>query len=278
MDHHENLLPIGLFSQLTTISVRMLRHYQEQEILTPAAIDSFTGYRYYGADQVLVAQWIVNLRNAGFSIPAIREILERRDDPERVHAILATQRHRLEIEKAQLKATMAAFDTISSYLKESTMEITVRTTEIPTMTVASLRRILPSYNDEGILWNEIGPLMEQSGVEMPDHHEGLGGATFHDPDYRESDVDVEIWLQVSGPFTATAPLKCVEMPAQKVAVATLIGSYDGMAQVSAALGAYIAQHNLHTGSMFSIYRVSPAQNPDPSSWVTDVCLPLLQAE
>lgn len=47
-----------------------------------------------------------------------------------------------------------------------------------------------------------------------------------------------------------------------------------MPEVTAALGAYIAAHDLSTGPMLNIYRVSPAQNPDPAAWVTEVCFPV----
>lgn len=46
-----------------------------------------------------------------------------------------------------------------------------------------------------------------------------------------------------------------------------------MPSVTSAIGAFIAENRLRTGPMFNIYRVSPAQNPDPSSWITDVCFP-----
>ncbi|MDR0594315.1 MAG: MerR family DNA-binding transcriptional regulator [Bifidobacteriaceae bacterium] len=47
MEHRPEGLPrIGLFSRLTAISVRMLRHYQEQGVLEPAEVDPFTGYRF----------------------------------------------------------------------------------------------------------------------------------------------------------------------------------------------------------------------------------------
>jgi effector-binding domain-containing protein len=170
----------------------------------------------------------------------------------------------------------AAFDRINAYLQESSMDINVRQLRMPAMTVAALRRVLPSYNDEGELWREIGPLMEASGAQMPDHDEGVGGATFHDPEYRESDVDVEVWLSVAAPFAPMAPLECHEVPAREVVVATLLGSYDGMPEVSAAVGTFIAAHDLRTGPMFNIYRVSPAQNPDPSTWITDVCVPIVE--
>jgi DNA-binding transcriptional MerR regulator/effector-binding domain-containing protein len=276
MEHRgEGLLRIGLFSRLTAISVRMLRYYQEQGVLEPSAIDPFTGHRLYAPAQLTEAHWIVRLRDAGLPVSEIGEIMANRGDPERLRAIMSAHGERLSDEHARLDAMSAAFDRMNAYLQGSTMDINVRQIRLPAMTVAALRRVLPTYGDEGTLWQEIGPLMGRSGVMMPDHEQGIGGATFHDPEYRESDVDVEVWLQVAAPFTPAAPLECHSVPARDVVVATLLGSYDGMAEVTAALGSYIAANNLRTGPMFNIYRVSPMQNPDPAAWVTDVCLPLL---
>ncbi|MBI8989767.1 MerR family DNA-binding transcriptional regulator [Corynebacterium meridianum] len=39
-------LRIGVFSQLTGISVRMLRYYGTHRVLIPAATDPATGYRF----------------------------------------------------------------------------------------------------------------------------------------------------------------------------------------------------------------------------------------
>lgn len=276
MEHDgRGLLRIGLFSRLTAISVRMLRYYQEQHVLEPFVIDPFTGHRFYAPDQLTDAHWIVRLRDAGLPVSEIGEIMANQGDPERLRAIMSTHGERLSGERARLNEMSAAFDRMNAYLQESTMDINVRQIRMPAMTVAALRRVLPSYNDEGELWQEIGPIMGQSGVHMPDHDEGIGGATFYDPEYRESDVDVEVWLQVAAPFTSVAPLECHEVPAREVVVATLLGSYDGMPEVTAAVGTYIAARDLHTGPMFNIYRVSPAQNPDPAAWVTEVCFPVM---
>lgn len=275
MEHDgEGLLRIGLFSRLAAISVRMLRYYQEQHVLEPFVIDPFTGHRFYAPAQLTDAHWIVRLRDAGMPVSEIGEVMANRGDPERLRSIMAHHGERLSRERARLDDMSAAFDHINAYLKESTMNIDVRRIRMPAMTVAALRRVLPSYPEEGTLWQEIGPLMKQSGVRMPDHDEGIGGATFHDPEYRETDVDVEVWLQVEAPFTPIAPLECHEVPAREVVVATLRGSYDGVPEVTAALGAHIAAHDLHTGPMFNIYRVSPANNPTPAAWVTEVCFPI----
>jgi len=276
MDHDERLLRIGLFSRLAAISVRMLRYYQEQHVLEPAAVDPFTGRRSYAPAQLTDAHWITRLRDAGMPVSEIAEIMASRSDPERVRAIMSAHGDRLAAEQERLGRMSAAFERINAYLKESTMDINVRQIHMPAMTVAALRRVLPSYNDEGQLWQEIVPLMERSGLVLPEHDEGLGGTTYLDPEYRESDVDVEVWIRVPAPFTPVAPLECREVPEREVVVATLRGSYDGMPEATAAIGGYIAAHNLRTGPMFNIYRVGPAHNPDPSTWVTDACFPVIE--
>ena len=39
------MLRIGDFSRLSRVSIRMLRYYDETELLKPAKVDDFTGYR-----------------------------------------------------------------------------------------------------------------------------------------------------------------------------------------------------------------------------------------
>lgn len=278
MDRHddpEGLLKIGVFSKLSAISVRMLRHYQEQGILLPASVDPFTGHRYYRPEQLVDARWVTLMRDAGLPVADIATALDHRDDPAQLRGLLDAHRARLGEDRARLENRESAFDRISTYLRSSAMTITVRQETLPAMTVASLRRVLPGYEDEGKLWGEIGGLMGRSGARMPDHHEGIGGATFWDPEYRESDVDVEIWLTVDGPFQPTAPLVCRQIPAQEIVVATMNGSYEQMPAITEAIGAYIAGHGLTTGPMFNIYRVGPAQDPNPENWVTDVCFPIV---
>lgn len=152
------------------------------------------------------------------------------------------------------------------------MTIDIRTLTLPAMTIASVRDVIPDYAAESVLWERLMPQLMASGVSLGE----LGGATFHDADYQDTDVDVEVWMQVQAPFEAAAPVTCRAMPEQRIVQATLYGSYDGMTEISAALGGYLADHNLATGPMFNIYRVSPAQDPNPENWVTDVCLPIVE--
>lgn len=55
------LLRIGEFSTLTRLSARMLRYYDANGVLIPAATDDVTGHRFYAASQVREATLIRHL-------------------------------------------------------------------------------------------------------------------------------------------------------------------------------------------------------------------------
>ncbi|KFM98811.1 merR regulatory family protein [Bacillus clarus] len=70
------MVRIGDFSKLSSISIRMLRHYDKMELLQPEKVDVQTGYRYYSAAQLKKANQIQTLKDMRFSLAAIKEILE----------------------------------------------------------------------------------------------------------------------------------------------------------------------------------------------------------
>ena len=75
----EELLPIGEFSARSSLSPRMLRSYAAVGMLVPAAVDRFTGYRYYSPDQLGEAGLILLLRQAGVPVSEIAWFLKDRD-------------------------------------------------------------------------------------------------------------------------------------------------------------------------------------------------------
>jgi hypothetical protein len=58
----KELLSIGRFARLTGLTVKALRHYDVQGLLSPAYVDDWTGYRYYTAGQARDAIVIRRLR------------------------------------------------------------------------------------------------------------------------------------------------------------------------------------------------------------------------
>src|SRR5215813_11240801 len=72
-------LAIGDFSRMTHLSVKALRHYHDVGLLTPAAIDPSSGYRFYEPGQVPIAQVIRRFRDLGMPLDQIREVLQAPD-------------------------------------------------------------------------------------------------------------------------------------------------------------------------------------------------------
>jgi DNA-binding transcriptional MerR regulator len=68
---------IGDFSQLGQVSIRTLRLYDELNLLKPAQIDKFTGYRYYTIDQLPRLNRILALKDLGLSLDQIGDLLKR---------------------------------------------------------------------------------------------------------------------------------------------------------------------------------------------------------
>jgi DNA-binding transcriptional MerR regulator len=92
----ETLIPIGKFARLAGLSIGALRHYDELDLLRPADVDRFTGYRRYRAEQLEIARTIGRLRDLEVPIEEIREVLAA-DDP-------GDQRRRIGVHERRLQA------------------------------------------------------------------------------------------------------------------------------------------------------------------------------
>lgn len=66
---------IGEFAKICNTKISVLRHYDKQNLLKPMYIDDFSGYRYYSNEQIFAFFRITALKQAGFSLGEIREIL-----------------------------------------------------------------------------------------------------------------------------------------------------------------------------------------------------------
>jgi DNA-binding transcriptional MerR regulator len=73
------LLSIGEFAAATQLSQKALRIYDEQGLLPPARIDTVTGYRYYGSDQVALGRLVRTLREMNLSLTDIANVVSTKN-------------------------------------------------------------------------------------------------------------------------------------------------------------------------------------------------------
>jgi DNA-binding transcriptional MerR regulator len=110
---------IGEFSKITGLSVKTLRFYHEQGLLTPAVVDEQTGYRYYDHGRVEKARVITQLRSLEFSLQDVAEILAHCDDEADILQSLEQQRHALEAKVRKYRTIVSSLEKFIQNEKEA---------------------------------------------------------------------------------------------------------------------------------------------------------------
>jgi DNA-binding transcriptional MerR regulator len=90
------LITIGQMARRTGLTAKALRHYDRVGLLTPAAVDPDTGYRYYSPAQVEDARLVSLLRGVDVPLDQVRAALAAPGDAEAIRRILSRHRGRLQ--------------------------------------------------------------------------------------------------------------------------------------------------------------------------------------
>lgn len=269
------MLKIGDFSKLSRVSIRMLRYYDDIGLLKPAEVDSCTGYRYYSENQLPVCGRITSLKDMGFGLAAIAEIMACHEDEE----ILA---HHLRLRKTELaelqEQTLQRLRLVETALErlrkdDKAMKYDVNLKTFPKRYAATVRMTIPTYGEEGMLWSAL--MSETAGMNLIPDDPCYCCAVFHDKEFKETDVDVEIQKTVKGQYPDTDHVVFTDLPEVTVASATYRGSYSQISEANAAVAQWVSDNGyIYNGPMFNIYHVSPHETSDPGEFVTEVCYPV----
>lgn len=87
-----SMYSIGAFAQLGGVTVRMLRHCGSIGLLAPAYVDPNTGRRYYEAAQLPTLNRIVALKDLGFALEHVGELLDDGIEPAELRGMLPDAR------------------------------------------------------------------------------------------------------------------------------------------------------------------------------------------
>ncbi len=269
------MLKIGDFSKLARISIRMLRHYDDIGLLMPACTDRFTGYRYYSEDQLPLAGRINALKDMGFGLAAIREILNVCDSPKEFSGYLKLKRVELKEQAEEATRRLLLLETALERIGKDGTEMNYNVTlkELPARTVASVRQIIPAYDQEAILWNIL--MKETASLNLQPDSPCYTLAVFHDGEHKEKDVDVEIQKSVSGSYPNTEHVVFKKVDPILMASCTYKGSYAQITEVNQAVANWVRDNGYaFDGNSFCIYHVSPYETRNPEELVTEVCYPV----
>src|SRR5690606_8934828 len=166
------MFTIGDFARIGSVSVRMLRHYDALGLLTPARVNPSTGYRHYEAGQLSRLNRIIALKDLGFTLRQVGEILDEKVPVEQLQGMLRLRRAELEHEAVDARTRLARVEArlalIESEGRWPDGEVVVK--ELPAIRVAELTAIAASYEPDDIgpviqpLYGRLGALLDEAGL------------------------------------------------------------------------------------------------------------------
>ena len=222
MNQPKDLLSIGTFANMTRLSLKALRLYDELGILRPLHIDPQTGYRYYGADQLPSARMIRTMRDMDMPLATIRRMLAVLPVSQ-AQAELIVREH-LEARERQLELIRGLARQFTKQLKPEAniMNLEVEVKEIPTQQIISITR---RHTVDGLGKQEekdIGALFALAN-DLGVRTLGAPFGIYHGPVSEKEDGPVETCLAVEGKLEGRDPIEVKQLEGGKAACVTLTG-------------------------------------------------------
>jgi DNA-binding transcriptional MerR regulator len=221
------MFKIGDFSKLTQISVKALHHYDEIGLFKPVYVDEITGYRYYSFEQLPRLNRILALKDLGFSLETIAELLSEALSSDTLETLLKLKQGELE---QQLTETQQRLERVSARLnhiqQEGTMpshEVILKTVE--PMAIASAREtIAPEHMRERCLalLDKVFQHLKERNIK----HTGTTLALYHDNSERGVDTEMAVVLGETLPPATHDGVRLQTLPQMQMASVVYKGSFN----------------------------------------------------
>lgn len=264
----QNWMPIGRFSNACRLSIKALRHYDEQGILKPAYVDPDTGYRYYRPEQARDAVLIGMLRSLEIPLTAVERLL--RADVQERYRLLDQERKRRERDLIKQKNALRSIERILQAGELLPYEIALRIEpayRVARMSITTTPERMLEESAE--LVYRLFDALQARGQEIGDPVMCIN---------EEADADGNIRVHAcAGIGSAQAGddrFEVLDIPGGPVCWLTHHGAYEELGLAYHALSAW-SQERGHEqrDALREIYRNDPAHTPT-DQLITEVLLPI----
>lgn len=248
------MFKIGEFSRLSRVSVRMLRHYDQLGLLRPSGTDPFSGYRYYSADQLPRLNRILALRDLGFSLEQIADMLEEELSTEQLLGMLKLKRieveEQMQREQERLRRLEGRIRQMSESPTHMAHDVVVR--DIAPCLAATCREVAVDDDSLQQLFDHVETYVagyEDARADKPPV------SIYYDQEYRERDMDVEVAVPLKFAIPESDSIRVRQLPAlSMVACVVHVGAYTEIYQAYNALLAWIETNDYRmSGPIREVY-------------------------
>ena len=268
------MFSIGEFSRITCLTVKTLRFYHEQGILEPTRVESGSGYRFYAESKIENARVISTLRDLGFAIAEIKDILSNHHDDADLVTILESRRSEIQQKIRDERKVIRQLDSIISREREvldmQENEFRVERKTVDTILMASIRMKAP-YSECGKGFGRIGRRFGRQ----------INGQPFllcHDEEYQEV-ADIEVAMPIKKGAT-TDDIQVKSLDGGECLSLMHRGPYDDIGRSYKQILGYAKEQNLAFSSPTrEIYHKGPGIifRGNPKKYLTEIQL-MLDAE
>lgn len=277
MNRNPNLFSIGEFSQITGLSVKALRFYDENGLLPPASVDSATGYRHYNAASVERARIISRLRELQFSLDDIRRVLsECEDDVQLISHFqrqLRTIQERLRMNQKTAKALEKAIgDETEAADLTRTKRFSIEEKTVPSIIVAGIK-MTGRYE-------ECGHGFKTLAGKMGRHISGKPLCLYYDGEFREEDANFEPCFPLRREAASVEGITVRTLPATRCITLIHQGPYRQLGRAYKAILSELHERGL-TPDLPSreTYLKGPGMifKGNPKNYLTEIQIPIKSA-
>jgi DNA-binding transcriptional MerR regulator len=266
------VLTIGDFSRATQLSVKTLRHYHDISLLEPSEIDPDTGYRYYSAEQLPIAQVIRRLRGLQMPLPDIKAFLVAPHGEGR-NRLIAAHLERLESELAQTQAAVTGLHRL--------LERPQRPGEVSHRTLSATTAIAIEQTidrEEMVSWwpgalAELQAVRRARGLRTSGPPGGLYASEF----FEQGRGLVTIFIPIEDEADAVGRVGFRQIPAAELAVALHRGSLADADLTYGQLATHAAAHEISIdGPIREQYLTGYLDTTDQAQWQTEIGWPIFR--
>lgn len=262
------LYKIGMFAAMNHVTVKTLRFYESQGLLSPAYVDEENGYRYYTMSQMSVVHQISALKQAGFTLEDIARI----NSGSSASSFLTKKKAELMAQIAKLTEQISVID---GYLSEEDIHLDtpVLIKTIPAVTIVAMQDRIQSYDALFDMMPEMGALMEEAGCEcdIPEYC----FTSYPEPGFKSEDILVETCQAVTRMQPNYGKLTFKELPEIQAACIFHKGSYAAFSKTYETVLRFIEENNyVITGEIREKYIDGIWNKDQENEWLSEIQIPI----
>jgi DNA-binding transcriptional MerR regulator len=269
------MLKIGEFARLNGISIATLRYYDQCGLLKPLTIDPETGYRYYSLDQLPRLNRILALKELGFPLDQIAQILADGLSFEQLLALFtlkqAQAQHMIATEQARLTHLAARLRQIEQEGKMPKYEILLK--NVDPQLVASYRAVVPLPHGFTLSHSRVVAYLDQH------HIQSDSPAIFrlYSTTQQRSDglyIDLEASLPLPTTLSGNDEITIQTLPGSLMAFAIHTGYDLALGQLHTTLHSWLTDNHYQLIAPPRHIRLRHDPYLSPTQYITEVQFPI----